>query len=223
MLARTLPGVVSIAVQGELSDDDMAILRDPAVRRYFGLPRHQQPEERRWNAAGSGVVVDADRGYVITALHLLERADRITAVLGDGHRYGATLAAADPEADLAVLQVDAPGLAAVPVGNSDALRVGDYVVAVGNPFGLGQTATLGIVSALGRTEFGAEGYEDLIQTDASMNPGNSGGALVNLRGELVGLNSAILGPPGGNAGISFAVPINRAKVILARLAGRRRD
>jgi Do/DeqQ family serine protease len=217
MLQKVLPGVVSIAVKGHMPAAENPLLADPFFRRYFGLPKQQQPKEREFKAAGSGVVVDPRRGYVITNNHVVDKADEITVTLSDGRRLKAKKIGTDPATDVAVIQIPAKDLHGVPLGNSDTLRVGDYVVAVGNPFGLSETVTSGIVSALGRTGLGIEGYEDFIQTDASINPGNSGGALVNLRGELVGINSAILGPSGGNIGIGFAIPINMARKVMNQI------
>ncbi|MDH3236401.1 MAG: DegQ family serine endoprotease [Alphaproteobacteria bacterium] len=217
MLEKVLPGVVSIAVHGRLPAEENPLLSDPFFRRFFGVPEQQQPQEREFQAAGSGVVVDPARGYVITNNHVVEKADEITVILSDGRRLQATKVGTDPATDVAVIRIPADGLSGLPLGDSDKLRVGDYVVAVGNPFGLEQTVTSGIVSALGRTGLGIEGYESFIQTDASINPGNSGGALVNLRGELVGINSAIIGPSGGNVGIGFAIPINMARQVMEQL------
>ncbi|MEJ2399642.1 MAG: Do family serine endopeptidase, partial [Gammaproteobacteria bacterium] len=156
-------------------------------------------------------------GYILTNNHVIAKADAITVTLKDGRNFKAKLIGTDPETDIAVIQIKAKGLTALPIGNSDRLRVGDFVVAIGNPFGLGQTVTSGIVSALGRTGLGIEGYEDFIQTDASINPGNSGGALVDLAGKLVGLNTAIFSQSGGNIGIGFAIPINMAHDIMTQL------
>jgi len=217
MLEKVLPGVVSIAVHGRMPAEQNPLLSDPFFRRFFGMPEQQQPQQREFQAAGSGVVVDPDRGYVITNNHVVERADEITVILSDGRRLKATKVGTDPATDVAVVRIPSEGLSGLPLGDSDKLRVGDYVVAVGNPFGLEQTVTSGIVSALGRTGLGIEGYENFIQTDASINPGNSGGALVNLRGELVGINSAIIGPSGGNVGIGFAIPINMARQVMDQL------
>jgi Do/DeqQ family serine protease len=215
MLKKVLPGVVSIAVRGHVAAEDNPLLSDPFFRRFFGLP--EQPEEREFQAAGSGVVVDSTQGYLITNNHVVEKADEINVTLSDGRRLQGKKIGTDPETDIAVVQIRADHLSGLPLGNSDNMRVGDYVVAVGNPFGLEQTVTAGIVSALGRTGLGIEGYESFIQTDASINPGNSGGALVNLKGELVGINTAIIGPTGGNVGIGFAIPINMARQIMQQL------
>jgi len=163
-------------------------------------------------------VIDAKKGYVITNHHVIDKADEITVTLRDGRSLHAELVGTDSETDVALLKIAADNLTDIPSANSDQLRVGDFVVAIGNPFGLGQTVTSGIVSALGRSGLGIEGYEDFIQTDASINPGNSGGALVNLRGELVGINTAILAPNGGNVGIGFAIPINMVNRIVQHLS-----
>jgi len=217
MLDKVLPGVVSIAVSGHMRAEENPLLADPFFRRFFGLPEQQQPQEREFQAAGSGVIVDAARGYIVTNSHVVERAEEITVTLSDGRHLQAKRVGVDPATDVAVVQVPGDSLTALPLGDSDQLRVGDYVVAIGNPFGLEQTVTSGIVSALGRSGLGIEGFESFIQTDASINPGNSGGALVNLKGELVGINAAIVGPSGGNIGIGFAIPINMAKSIMDQL------
>ncbi|GAB4352819.1 MAG: Do family serine endopeptidase [Gammaproteobacteria bacterium] len=215
MLEKTTPAVVNIATRGRVVVRENPLLQDPFFRRFFDLP--DIPRERRTQSAGSGVIVDADNGYVLTNHHVIANADEIAVTLRDGRTFSARLVGSDPEADIAVIQIPAKNLTALEMADSDKLRVGDFVVAIGNPFGLGQTVTSGIVSALGRTGLGIEGYEDFIQTDASINPGNSGGALVNLRGELVGINTAIIGPSGGNVGIGFAIPTNMAREIMEQL------
>jgi len=214
MLEKTTPAVVNIATRGRVMVRENPLLQDPFFHRFFDLPR--QPRERRTQSAGSGVIVDA-KGYVITNHHVIAKADDIAVTLRDGRTVEAKLVGSDPEADVAVIQIPAHNLTAVKLADSDELKVGDFVVAIGNPFGLGQTVTSGTVSALGRTGLGIEGYEDFIQTDASINPGNSGGALVNLRGELVGINTAIIGPSGGNVGIGFAIPSNMTREIMDQL------
>jgi serine protease Do/serine protease DegQ len=206
MLERATPAVVNIATESRVASRRNPLLEDPFFRHFFNIP--DQPREQTAQSVGSGVVVDAKRGYVITNHHVVEGADTITVTLRDGRRLKAKVVGSDSQSDVAVIQIPGGNLTALPLADSDALRVGDFVVAVGNPFGLGQTVTSGIVSALGRTGLGIQGYEDFIQTDASINPGNSGGALVNLRGELVGVNTAIIAPGGGNVGIGFAIPAN---------------
>jgi Do/DeqQ family serine protease len=215
MLARITLGVVNIAVRGRVREQN-PLLQDPFFRRFFNLPQNQ-PEEHETQATGSGVIVDAAHGYVLSNGHVVEHATRIEVTTKDNRRFTAKLIGRDPDTDIAVLQIPAQHLTAVPMGNSDALQVGDFVLAIGNPFGLGQTVTSGIVSALGRSGLGIEGYEDFIQTDASINPGNSGGPLVNLKGQCVGINTAILAPGGGNIGIGFAVPINMARRVMDQI------
>lgn len=168
-------------------------------------------------SAGSGVIVDASKGYVLTNHHVIDGGAEISVTLKDGRQLAAKLVGSDKETDIALLQIEAKNLAAIEIGDSNALKVGDYVVAIGNPFGLGQTVTSGIVSALGRSGLNIEGYEDFIQTDASINPGNSGGALVSLDGKLIGVNTAILSPAGANVGIGFAVPSNMAASVMDQL------
>src|SRR6201993_929279 len=214
VVSRITPGVVGISVRGRVREDN-PLFQDPMFRRFFNL--QQQPIERETEATGSGGIVDAAQGYVLTNSHVTENGNSIEVTTKDGRRLNARLIGRDPETDIAVLQIPAAGLTAVPMGDSDRLQVGDFVLAVGNPFGLGQTVTSGIVSALGRTGLGIEGYEDFIQTDASINPGNSGGPLVDLQGRIVGINTAILAPSGGNVGIGFAVPINMARQVMDQL------
>lgn len=215
MLEETLPGVVNISTTGTVRIRENPLLRDPFFRRFFDLPPRQR--ERRRQSLGSGVVIDADQGLVVTNAHVIEKADEIKVTLHDGRELQAELVGTDPDSDVAVVRIDADNLTEIPTGDSDELRVGDFVVAIGNPFGLNQTVTSGIVSALGRSGLGIEGYEDFIQTDASINPGNSGGALINLKGELVGINTAILAPSGGNVGIGFSIPINMVRELTGQL------
>lgn len=214
MLERTTPSVVNISTSGKVLVRD-PFFDDPFFRRFFDAPQRQR--ERRTEGLGSGVIIDADNGYIITNSHVIDKAQDIVVTLEDGQQFDAKVIGKDPGADIAVLQIEAKNLNEIVLGDSDVLRQGDFVVAIGNPFGLGQTVTSGIVSALGRSGLGIESYEDFIQTDASINPGNSGGALVNLRGELIGINTAIYGPSGGNVGIGFAIPMNMAKQITEQL------
>jgi Do/DeqQ family serine protease len=215
MLANVTPGVVNIGVKGRVREEN-PLLQDPFFRRFFNIPKGQDYQERETQATGSGVIVDASQGYVLTNAHVVENETSITVTTKDNRKFPAKLIGRDADTDVAVLKIEPGHLTAVPLGDSDKLQVGDYVVAIGNPFGLGQTVTSGIVSALGRG-LGIEGYEDFIQTDASINPGNSGGPLVDLRGNLVGINTAILAPSGGNIGIGFAVPINMARRVMDQL------
>jgi len=214
LLKDVTPAVVNIAVTGHVVETN-PLLNDPLFRRFFNVP--EQEVRKEFQSAGSGVIVDAAKGLVLTNNHVIENADQIVVTLKDNRQVDATLVGTDPDTDIAVLRIDADDIAALTLGDSDGLLVGDFVIAIGNPFGLGQTVTSGIVSALGRTGLGIESYENFIQTDASINPGNSGGALINLRGELVGINTAILGPAGGNVGIGFAVPINMARSVMDQL------
>ena len=217
MLEQVLPTVVNISTRTRVTVQRHPLLDDPFFRRFFDLPG-EQPRERKQHSLGSGVIVNAAEGYILTNHHVIEGADEITITLRDQRQFIAEEVGADPEVDLALLRIKANGLTALKIADSEQLRVGDFVVAIGNPFGLGQTVTYGIVSALGRTGLGIEGYEDFIQTDASINPGNSGGPLVNMRGELVGINTAIVGPSGGNIGIGFAIPSSMASTIMEHLA-----
>lgn len=211
IIDRVAPGVVNISVQSSVETDNQ-LSQDPFFRRF--LP----PDNRREvQSAGSGVIVDAKNGYILTNHHVIENADEITVSLMDDRTLKAEVVGSDAGSDIAVLQVDPDGLLEMPLGNSDELRVGDFVFAIGNPFRLRHTVTSGIVSGLGRTGINPEGYEDFIQTDASINPGNSGGALVNLRGELIGINSAIFSRSGGNIGIGFAIPVNMARTVMDQL------
>ena len=215
MLEEATLAVVNIATEGHVELRANPLFNDPFFRYFFNNPG--QPRQRRTQSLGSGVIVDAARGLVLTNNHVIANADQITVKLQDGRNFKAKLVGGDPETDVAVVRIPAEKLTALPLADSEQLRVGDFVVAIGNPFGLGQTVTSGIISALARSGLGITGYEDLIQTDASINPGNSGGALVNLRGELVGINTAIYSETGSNIGIGFAIPVNMADGIMDQL------
>ena len=212
MLETVLPSVVSIKVEGTAK---MQNNMPEEFRRFFGYPDSQS---RTFSGLGSGVIIDAEKGYIVTNNHVIDNADKITVVLNDGHEYQAKLIGKDPQSDIALLKVDdAKKFIAIKLADSDKARVGDYAVAIGNPFGIGQTVTSGIISALARSGLSMNGFENFIQTDASINQGNSGGALVNLNGELVGINTAIIAPSGGNVGIGFAIPSNMVKSLTSQL------
>ena len=230
VLEKVTPAVVNIQATGERAGRH-PLFDDPAFRRFF-RPR-QMPQQ---SVAGSGVIIDAAKGHVVTNHHLIEGADKITVKLQDRRELSAELIGSDPNTDIALLKIDAEELTALPFGDSKDLQVGDFVIAIGNPFDIGQTVTSGIVSALGRGSLIESGYEDFIQTDASINRGNSGGALVDVDGRLVGINSAIFSPSGTSAGIGFAVPnphrprghrpasgVRRSAARPARRRDRRRD
>lgn len=216
MLEKVNAAVVNIATFSTRKNLQNPLMNDPFFKRYFESQKGQQ-RQRPSSSAGSGVIVDAENGIVITNNHVIENADEIRVSLIDGRNFIATLLGADPDLDIAILKIDAKNLKEVALANSSRVRVGDFTVAIGNPFGLGQTVTTGIVSALGRSGLGLKGYENYIQTDASINPGNSGGALVDLAGRLIGINSAILAPTGGNVGIGFAIPINMAQASMRQI------
>jgi serine protease Do/serine protease DegQ len=215
LVEKVAPAVVNIRVSQTVSSRGSPF-GDDAFRRFFGFPDNPGGT-REVASAGSGVIVDAENGYIITNHHVVENADVIQISTIDGKVFDAEIVGSDPATDIAVIRVDADGLVDMPIGDSESVRVGDFVLAIGNPFGLSHTVTSGIVSALGRTGISRDGYEDFIQTDASINPGNSGGALVNLRGELVGINSAIISRTGGNVGIGFAVPTEIANSIMRQI------
>ncbi|QCT18681.1 serine endoprotease DegQ [Jejubacter calystegiae] len=213
MLDKVLPAVVSIKVEGSARQNPQI---PEELRRFFGnIP--DQPAQP-FEGLGSGVIIDATKGYVLTNNHVINQAQKISVQLNDGREFEAKLIGSDKQSDIALVQIQkASKLTAIKIADSDKLRVGDFAVAVGNPFGLGQTATSGIISALGRSGLSIEGLENFIQTDASINRGNSGGALLNLNGELIGINTAILAPGGGNVGIGFAIPSNMAKILSDQL------
>ena len=218
LLAEVTPAVVNISVESRQTAELNPLFNDPFFRRFFDMqPFPQQPQERRQMSAGSGVIFNAEEGYLLTNHHVIENGERIVVTLKDQRQFDAELIGSDPGTDIALLKIEASDLTALDLGDSDRLQVGDYVLAIGNPFGLGQTVTSGIVSALGRSGLNIEGYEDFIQTDASINPGNSGGALVTLDGRLIGINTAIIAPSGGNVGIGFAVPANMAASVIEQL------
>lgn len=210
MLAQVLPAVVSVKVSGIQQASDDQNIPEP-LKKFFGQQSPQNQQGQPFEGLGSGVIIDAQKGYILTNFHVINGANKITVELSDGSQYTAKLIGSDSQSDIALLQVSHPkNLTQIKIGNSDQLQVGDFAVAIGNPFGLGQTATSGIISALGRSGLNIEGLENFIQTDAAINRGNSGGALVNLRGELIGINTAILASGGGNIGIGFAIPGNMA-------------
>ncbi|KZP63676.1 serine endoprotease DegQ [Enterobacter hormaechei] len=214
MLEKVLPAVVSVQVEGKARQSQ----RIPEeLKKYFGEDAPDQ-QAQPFEGLGSGVIIDAAKGYILTNNHVISQADKISVQLNDGREFDAKLIGGDDQSDIALLQVQNPSnLTQIAIADSDKLRVGDFAVAVGNPFGLGQTATSGIVSALGRSGLNLEGLENFIQTDASINRGNSGGALLNLNGELIGINTAILAPGGGSIGIGFAIPSNMAKTLSQQL------
>ncbi|MFQ1627196.1 trypsin-like peptidase domain-containing protein, partial [Lysobacter zhanggongensis] len=215
MLARVTPAVVSVHTKQRVRIHN-PFANDPMFRRMFP----NVPQERIEQSLGSGVIVDAARGLVLTNHHVIEGADEVSVTLSDGRTMEAEFVGSDPDTDVAVMKIPADGLQEIPLADSGALRVGDFVVAVGNPFGIGQTVTSGIVSAVGRSGLRGLGYQNFIQTDASINPGNSGGALVNLDGQLVGINTASFNPRGsmaGNIGLGFAIPANLARNVLSQL------
>jgi Do/DeqQ family serine protease len=219
MIRKVSPAVVNIATRGTIRErgGQNPLLDDPFFRRFFDVPPDTGPRARPFQSAGSGVIFDAHAGYIVTNAHVVENASEITVTLQDGREVKAEIIGSDTPSDVAVLKVKPDGLTQIPLGDSARVEVGDFVVAIGNPFGLQHTVTSGIISGLSRSGINPDGYEDFIQTDASINPGNSGGALVNLRGELIGINTAILSRSGGNIGIGFAIPVNMARSVMDQL------
>ncbi|MCQ8928653.1 serine endoprotease DegQ [Escherichia albertii] len=214
ILEKVLPAVVSVRVEGTASQDQKI---PEEFKKFFGDDLPEQPAQP-FEGLGSGVIINANKGYVLTNNHVINQAQKISIQLNDGREFDAKLIGGDDQSDIALLQIQNPGkLTQIAIADSDKLRVGDFAVAVGNPFGLGQTATSGIISALGRSGLNLEGLENFIQTDASINRGNSGGALLNLNGELIGINTAILAPGGGSVGIGFAIPSNMARTLAQQL------
>lgn len=211
---KAMAAVVNIYTSKEVRVPQSPLMNDPLFRRFFG--DQFQPQPQRVASLGSGVIVDP-QGYIITNHHVVEAADEIEVLLADGRSAPAKIVGSDPETDLAVIRINLPNLPTIRFGNSDSLEVGDVVLAIGNPFGVGQTVTMGIVSALGRSHLGINTFEDFIQTDAPINPGNSGGALVDTNGNLVGINSAIFSKSGGSLGIGFAIPETLAKQVMQQI------
>lgn len=221
MIEKVRPAVVSIAVEGKRESSRSSRAVPEEFEFFFGPDPfgERQSAPRQFRGEGSGVIINANKGYVVTNNHVIEGADKITVKLEDGREFKAKLVGADPLSDVALLKLDNPkNLTEISIADSDKLRVGDFTVAIGNPFGLGQTVTSGIVSALGRSTGNSDaGYESYIQTDAAVNRGNSGGPLINLKGELIGINTAIISPSGGNAGIAFAIPSNMANNLVQQI------
>ena len=211
---KAMPAVVGIYTSKELRQRG-PLVDDPLLRRYFPDLAERLPRQRA-TSLGSGVIVSPE-GHVLTNNHVIDGADDIALVLADGRRVGARLTGADPESDLAVLKADGEGFPAITFGALDRVQVGDFVLAIGNPYGFGNTVTLGIVSALGRNHLGINRFEDFIQTDAAINPGNSGGALVDTAGNLIGINSTIFSQSGGSLGIGFAIPVSLARTVLEQI------
>ncbi|QHB17343.1 Do family serine endopeptidase [Mannheimia pernigra] len=224
MLEKVRPAVVSIAVEGKTQEDSRYTRKIPPEFEFFFGPNadlfgNRSSAPRHFRGVGSGVIINAEKGYIITNNHVIDNADKMTVKLEDGREFNAKLVGSDPLSDVALIQIENPKyLTEIKFADSDKLQVGDFTVAIGNPFGLGQTVTSGIVSALGRsTGKSDEGYENYIQTDAAVNQGNSGGPLINLNGELIGINTAIISPSGGNAGIAFAIPSNMASSLVSQI------
>ncbi len=212
------PAIVNISTERTEKISENPLFNDPFFKRYFGdqFRQRKAPRERKSTSLGSGVIVSPD-GYILTNNHVIKDADKIKVLLSDKREFTGKIIGRDPKTDLSVIKIDADYLSTIPLGDSDEMRVGDLVLAVGNPYGLNQTVTMGIVSAVGRANVGIADYEDFIQTDAAINPGNSGGALVNAKGELIGINTAIFSTSGGYQGIGFAIPSNMTRVVMESL------
>ena len=224
LVKRVTPAVVNVSVESEVTVEDHPFYRDRDFRRFmkkFDLPVPRPGEKQQRQSVGSGLIIDPVRGYVLTNGHVIDDGSAITVTLKDKHSFRAGLVGRDPRSDLAILSIPPQPVRVLPFADSDKLEVGDFVLAIGNPFGIGQSVTSGIISALERNGGAGDGLSDLIQTDASINPGNSGGPLVNLAGEVVGISTALIGPSGGNVGIGFAVPSNVARAAVERVVGRR--
>ncbi|HEY2591784.1 MAG TPA: trypsin-like peptidase domain-containing protein [Steroidobacteraceae bacterium] len=226
MVKHVSPAIVNVATRGTVHEEQAggssagsheALPEDPLLRRFFGAPRNERSRGRPFQSAGSGVIIDAQRGFILTNAHVVEDATQITVTLEDGRDLDAQVIGRDESSDIAVLKVRPERLTQIALGDSAKVEVGDFVVAIGNPFGLHNTVTSGIVSGLGRSSLSSDGSENYIQTDASINPGNSGGALVNLRGQLIGINTAILSTSGDSIGIGFAIPVNMARTVMRQL------
>jgi len=209
---RAMPSVVNIFTSKEAKPSTNPFMQDPLFKKYFGDRSDEQPEEKQ-SSLGSGVIVSS-QGYILTNNHVVEAADEIEVALADGRKATATVVGTDPDTDLAVIKIDLPNLPAITLGHVEQASVGDVVLAIGNPFGVGQTVTMGIISALGRSHLGINAFENFIQTDAAINPGNSGGALVDTNGNLLGINTAIYSRTGGSLGIGFAIPVSTAKTVM---------
>ncbi|HEX7047899.1 MAG TPA: DegQ family serine endoprotease [Gammaproteobacteria bacterium] len=215
IIDRAEPAVVNISTRGHVEMQQHPFFNDPFFQRFFDMPN--QPRQRETTSLGSGVIINAEEGLIVTNNHVIDNADEVTVTLYDNREFSAEILGTDPRTDLALLKIDADDLVELSLADSERVQVGDFVIAIGNPFGLAHTVTSGIVSAKGRGNLNAENYENFIQTDASINPGNSGGALIDLQGRLVGINTAILSRSGGNIGIGFAIPSNMLEAVVSQL------
>ena len=213
---KAMPAVVNIFTSKDVKVPQHPLMNDPLFRHFFGREPRGKGEIRRSSSLGSGVIVSA-QGYILTNFHVIESADEIEVLLSDNRKVKATIVGGDPETDLAVVKIDVPDIPAIVFGRPETARVGDVVLAIGNPFGVGQTVTMGIVSALGRSQLGINTFENFIQTDAAINPGNSGGALIDAQGQLLGINTAIYSRSGGSLGIGFAIPANMARQVMDQI------